>query len=82
MCTHAAMGGTPWPMGTNKPHDLIFESGAAAGKLTWAHADRPYPYPEMQDAGTTISYQQDRWVSENKVWPWCKGWLFRQGFMG
>lgn len=81
MCTHAGMGGTPWPMGKHNPHDLIFEEGAAAAKLTWAHADRPYPYPEVQDAGTTITYQQDRWVSENKVWPWCRGWLLRQGFM-
>jgi hypothetical protein len=81
MCTHAGMGGTPWPMGDHHPHDLIFESGMAKPKLKLAHANSRLPMPEIQDAGTTISYKQDHWVSANKVWPWVEPWLKTQGFM-
>jgi len=81
MCTHAGMGGTPWPLDGHDPMEFIFEEGAAKPKFKIAHADTAWPLPEIQDAGTTITYRQDKWISENKVWPWCQPWLLQQGFM-
>lgn len=81
MCTHAGMGGTPWPLDGHDPNDFIFESGAAKPKFKIAHPGTAWPLPEIQDAGTTITYKQDKWVSENKVWPYCEPWLLQQGFM-